>query len=278
MAYVTLMRPFVCLSAAGAALAGMAAVGFPIETPSLAAFTLLANFLLTGGADALNDYFDRDIDKVNMPARPIPSGRVSPEGAVVFAAALFAAGNLAAWQVNWLFGSLTSANTAVAVAYGATSKRLGLLKNLIVAATAATLLLVGGAAVGRANAALWAAGAHLFFMMMGVELSKDVEDMPGDEAFGARTWALAVGRERATRAAGACVAAGLAAVACAGAAGATRGAYYWPLFAASAVMAGWPFVLPVRKPHLIFCATALGVAAVVAGAYDPDRGAAFFNP
>ncbi|MBI3296839.1 MAG: UbiA family prenyltransferase [Elusimicrobia bacterium] len=277
MGYLTLMRPFVCLSAAGAAFAGIGALGFPLDAPSVAALTILSNFLLTGGADAINDYFDREIDKVNMPARPIPSGRVSPRGAALFAAALFAAGNLAAWRVNWMLGTLASTGTLISIAYGAYSKRLGLLKNFIIAATAATSLLLAGAALERSNAALWAAGAHLFFMMMGVELSKDVEDMPGDRAFGARTWALKVGAERATRAAGACVAAGLIAVAAAGAAGAARGVFFWPLFAASALMAGWPFFFPVRKPHLIFCATALGVAAVIAGAFDAERGAAFFS-
>jgi 4-hydroxybenzoate polyprenyltransferase len=43
---------------------------------------------------ALNDYADRDIDAVERPSRPIPSGRVSPEFALGFASAL-TAGSLA---------------------------------------------------------------------------------------------------------------------------------------------------------------------------------------
>jgi hypothetical protein len=44
---------------------------------------------------ALNDYLDRAIDARERPNRPLPSGRVSPEGAVAYASTLIAIGLIA---------------------------------------------------------------------------------------------------------------------------------------------------------------------------------------
>ena len=37
----------------------------------------LVVFFITGAGNAINDYFDLEIDRVNRPRRPIPSGRMS---------------------------------------------------------------------------------------------------------------------------------------------------------------------------------------------------------
>jgi protoheme IX farnesyltransferase len=56
--------------------------------------TVIGGSLAAGGANAMNMYFDRDIDELmaRTRARPVPSGRVEPERAAVFGAALGAAG------------------------------------------------------------------------------------------------------------------------------------------------------------------------------------------
>lgn len=266
MGYLRLMRPLVCLSAAGATFAGLVVCGFPFEAPSIAVLSMLSVFLLMGAADAFNDYFDREIDRLNTPHRPIPSGLVTPERALAFALALFAAGNLAAWYVNGAMAGFAAWLTILYAAYGVWSKKLGFVKNLIIAVTGASSLLCAGAALGRCSTLFLAAGAHIFFMMLAVELSKDVEDMKGDAACGARTWALAVGAENATRAAGASVAAGLATAAAAGLTGAASGGQ-WPLLAAGAVLSGAPFLrrLTVRTPLMVLSGAALGIAGLVIG-------------
>ncbi|RGA05190.1 4-hydroxybenzoate polyprenyltransferase, partial [Microbispora triticiradicis] len=71
---------------AGAAAAGRAA------RPGLAA----ASVLLYWAGMALNDWSDRELDAVERPERPIPSGRISPAGALGVAVALTGAGVAAA--------------------------------------------------------------------------------------------------------------------------------------------------------------------------------------
>jgi geranylgeranylglycerol-phosphate geranylgeranyltransferase len=266
MGYLALMRPLVCLAAGAAAFAGTVALDVSFERPFSALLPALSVFLLMGAADAFNDYFDRDIDRRNAPHRPIPSGRVSPRGALVLAAALAAAGNAAALAVNARAAAAAALLSALYAGYGVWSKKLGFVKNLVIAVTGAMSYALPAAAAGRVNGAVAAAMVHCFFMMLSVEVAKDVEDMTGDSAEGARTWALSVGGEAAGRASAAFAAAGILTLFAAGAAGVT-GRALWPFAAAAAALAAAGFVpaARLRAPTAVLCASALGVAGLVLG-------------
>lgn len=88
-AVVELVRAPAALTVPGDALAGAAAAGWPFgaATPVLA----LSSALLYWAGMALNDYADRDLDAVERPERPIPSGRVRPGFALGLSAGLTAA-------------------------------------------------------------------------------------------------------------------------------------------------------------------------------------------
>ncbi|MEV2238818.1 SCO3242 family prenyltransferase [Micromonospora sp. NPDC049891] len=84
-----LVRAPAALSVPGDVVAGAAAAGaLGRRTPALAA----ASVLLYWAGMAANDWADRELDAVERPERPIPSGRVSPGLAVGLAAGLTAAG------------------------------------------------------------------------------------------------------------------------------------------------------------------------------------------
>ena len=68
---------------------------------------LLATVGLYLAGMAWNDYFDRAIDAVERPRRPIPSGRVSLAGARGFATGLMLLGGLAAAGAAWPAKSAT---------------------------------------------------------------------------------------------------------------------------------------------------------------------------
>src|SRR5947209_3068073 len=97
-----LMRPLNALMSAVAVPVGaVVAVGLAGVASRVAsiAFGALAVFLFTGAGNALNDVFDRDVDRVNHPNRPIPAGEVSPGRAFDFALALFLAAVVASLLV-----------------------------------------------------------------------------------------------------------------------------------------------------------------------------------
>lgn len=82
-AYLTLFRPANVVTALADILAGMAIVGF-VWKDNTPIFLLLSTIGLYGGGVVLNDYFDTKIDIKERPERPIPSGKVSKNSALVF--------------------------------------------------------------------------------------------------------------------------------------------------------------------------------------------------
>lgn len=90
-ALLELVRAPAALSVPGDTMAGAAAAGRRAK-PGLAA----ASVLLYWAGMALNDWSDRELDAVERPERPIPSGRISPAGALGIAAGLTGAGLAAA--------------------------------------------------------------------------------------------------------------------------------------------------------------------------------------
>ncbi|GAA4713930.1 4-hydroxybenzoate polyprenyltransferase [Promicromonospora umidemergens] len=93
-----LVRAPAALSVVGDSLAGLAAARAGTPTPLRGRHALLpvASACLYLGGMALNDYADRHLDAVERPERPIPSGRVTPRGALAVGAALTAGGVAAA--------------------------------------------------------------------------------------------------------------------------------------------------------------------------------------
>ncbi|HUO43219.1 MAG TPA: UbiA family prenyltransferase, partial [Methylomirabilota bacterium] len=57
-------------------------------------FGFLTGFILLGAAMVLNDYFDREIDSINEPGRPIPSNVIAPSQALSFGVVLVSIGLL----------------------------------------------------------------------------------------------------------------------------------------------------------------------------------------
>jgi 4-hydroxybenzoate polyprenyltransferase len=82
----------------GDSLAGLAAAraGTPTSLRGRHALLPVASACLYLGGMALNDYADRHVDATERPERPIPSGRVTPRGALAVGAALTATGVAAA--------------------------------------------------------------------------------------------------------------------------------------------------------------------------------------
>ncbi|WP_454859406.1 SCO3242 family prenyltransferase [Promicromonospora soli] len=105
-----LVRAPAALSVVGDSLAGLAAAraGTPTTLRARHALLPVASACLYLGGMALNDYADRHVDATERPERPIPSGRVTPRGALAVGAALTAGGVAAA--------GLAGGRRAVAVA------------------------------------------------------------------------------------------------------------------------------------------------------------------
>ena len=105
-AYVDLARPFTLVAPALGFISGaLTAVGAaPRESwsPSLLVAPLIGSTmaaLLNAGNNALNQIYDLEIDRVNKPRRPLPSGRLTIGQAWGFTVITYVAALILAWLV-----------------------------------------------------------------------------------------------------------------------------------------------------------------------------------
>lgn len=195
-AIIELIRLHNCALAGAAVLVGLTvALGGGIP-PIPAALAFAAAALISGGGNAINDFWDRKIDEINRPGRPIPSGRVTPQEALFLAWWMFAAGIFLPYFLNpWSF-SLAVINSLLLASYAAKLKRRGLAGNLTVGYLVGSTFLFGGLAVGRPEVvSILAAMATL--STAGRELIKDIEDMRGDREVGLETFPIRHGARKA---------------------------------------------------------------------------------
>jgi geranylgeranylglycerol-phosphate geranylgeranyltransferase len=151
-------------------------------------------FFFVSGGNSLNDYLDREVDKVAHPERPIPSGRLSPRTALAIAVASFAASTFFALFLNLPSLVIFLAALAIMVLYEVRTKSMGLIGNLSIAFLTGGLFLLGGAIVGHIERTL-AVAAMAFLATLGREIVKDIQDIEGD--FDRVTLPMRIGKRNA---------------------------------------------------------------------------------
>lgn len=190
--FLNIIRP------ANAVMAGVASVvAYLIATGTLVPAALLlfvVVVLITAAGNVINDYYDAEIDSVNRPDRPIPSGQVSRNAALWYAFLLFAAGIAASLFTNVLCIAFAVFNTLLLVAYAARLKSMPVVGNVAVAYLSGSMFLFGGAFAGTDGLVrLVPLAVMTFLAMMARELLKDAEDVEGDAAGGASTLPIRIG-------------------------------------------------------------------------------------
>ncbi|ELY99902.1 prenyltransferase [Natrialba chahannaoensis JCM 10990] len=190
-----LTRPVNVLAASVLTFIGAFVAGglgsYPLQTGAAVAATGLA----VGAGNAINDYFDREIDRINQPDRAIPRGAVSPRGALVFSIVLFAAAVGLALTLPLEALAIAGINLLALVAYTEYFKGLPGLGNALVAYLVGSTFLFGAAAVGEIGPAV------VLFALAAVatlsrEIIKDVEDIEGDREEGLNTLPIAIGERQ----------------------------------------------------------------------------------
>jgi 4-hydroxybenzoate polyprenyltransferase len=152
-AYVELLRPPNVMTAVADVLAGFAVAG--LGNGRALPWLLTATACLYASGVVLNDYFDRRLDAVERPERPIPSGRVAPSGAAVLGAALLVSGVGAASQATRAAALTALVMAALIVLYDAWGKRQTILGPLNMGLCRALNLVLGITAVPAALAGHW---------------------------------------------------------------------------------------------------------------------------
>jgi chlorophyll synthase len=172
----------------------------------LLAGVLLAGPLMCGTSQVVNDWYDRHVDAINEPNRPIPSGRIPGRWGLYLSLIWTAVSLLLAWVLGpWVFGA-SLIGMALAWAYSAPPFRLkgnGWWGNLAVGFSYEGLAWVTGAAVMLggampdwrilALAVLYSIGAH------GIMTLNDFKAIEGDKQMNVRSLPVQLGVDGAAR-------------------------------------------------------------------------------
>jgi geranylgeranylglycerol-phosphate geranylgeranyltransferase len=194
---VSLVRPLNGAIAAAAVFVGAFVAARPTAWGP-AALGAAAAFFATSGANALNDVSDLATDRVNRPERPVAAGRIRPQRAREIGLGGYAAALACAVVLSRPGGpgiqafTLVAAWVALTILYSSAAKGAPVAGNVVVAAVAASPLLMGGITqrnVGATFLPFWLA----FLIHLTREIVKDGEDVEGDRATDVRTLAVAAG-------------------------------------------------------------------------------------
>lgn len=194
--FVGLMRPMNCTMMGFAVIIGAALASSQKLSGSWMSliYGFITGFALTAASMAINDYYDRSIDAVNEPGRPIPSGTVRPKEALVFALILTVTGFLSAYLANVLCLLAAVIAWVIFAVYTTVGKRSGLPGNFLVSACVAIPFVYGSIAiVGVVQLNVLVFASIAFLSNTGREITKGIVDVQGDKAQNVKTLAVRYG-------------------------------------------------------------------------------------
>ena len=207
-AITELFKPITWFPPMWAFACGVIASGVPMEGRWLLALVgvALAGPFVCATSQAVNDWFDRHVDAINEPHRPIPSGRMPGRWGLYIAIAWTAVSLGVALALGpWGFGA-AALGLLLAWAYSAPPLRLkqngwwgnaacGISYEGIAWATGAAVMAGGAMPQGESLvlAALYSAATH------GIMTLNDFKALEGDRQHGVRSLPVVLGPEVAAR-------------------------------------------------------------------------------
>jgi geranylgeranylglycerol-phosphate geranylgeranyltransferase len=196
-AWLTLIRWRSCVSAM--LLFGIGLASNPRAVEFGAAAALIGLGLAVAQADVLNDLADRDLDLVDKPERPLPSGTLSVRAVWRLCAVLTVLPPAVGFAGGLAIGIWVTALVAGSFAYCLLLKSTVLIGNLLVAAMVSSSLLMGYATVGQTSRAHTGEAVMILLFMASYELAKTAADVEGDAIAGLSTVATRFGSGVAVR-------------------------------------------------------------------------------
>ena len=197
--YIEILRPGNALMGAIAIIL-VAIIDKTISIPIILA--MIAVFFETAAGNVINDYFDYNIDLVNKPERPIPSGRISLKNGRNYAYFLFLAGTICGFLIsyltnNWIPFIIVLIADAILYLYAYKLKATPLIGNLAVGFMTGFGFVFGGFTLNNPTIITTSIflGFFAFVMTTAREIIKDIEDVEGDRKDGARTLPILIGKK-----------------------------------------------------------------------------------
>ena len=200
------MNPYIEILRPGNAVMGaitiilIAIIDKTFNIPLLLA--MLAVFFETAAGNVINDYFDYNIDLINKPERPIPSGRISLTAGRNYGYLQFLLGTICGFLIsyltnNWIPFAIVLIADVILYLYAYKLKSTPLIGNLAVGFMTGFGFVFGGFTINTPNIITTSIflGFFAFVMTTAREIIKDIEDIEGDAAEGAKTLPIMIGEK-----------------------------------------------------------------------------------
>lgn len=155
---------------------------------------LSASSVMASG-NIINDIYDINIDRVNKPSRPLPSGKISVKKAYILYFVFVAASVFISALLNEKAIAIVLVSILLLFFYSKYLKRIPLVGNITVAFLTGLVFIFGGVVVEYPSAAIVPA---LFAMLINLirEIIKDMEDVEGDTKVGVVTFPVKFGFQK----------------------------------------------------------------------------------
>lgn len=167
---------------------------------------MITYFFIAGSGNVINDIYDLEIDKINRPERPIPSGRITVKQAKLIFFTTYGIGVGLSIFHSFLF-SIGFLNIIFALFFGFIGwvyakwgKRSGFYGNIIVSISF-SIGLIYGAILNSSNIPPYIYFFFLtsFFLLLSREIIKGCEDIEGDKEQNVKTLAIKIGLKKSTK-------------------------------------------------------------------------------
>ncbi len=183
------------------AIAAISENQLPLSQSQLIGIVLgyFATFLIAVGGYAINDVFDIEIDKINAPHRPLPSGLMTIGQAKGFSIVLFMIGVVTPllniyenFFINLQASFIALVGGVLLYLYAIYFKRSGFTGNIMIGLLTAIPFIYGGFLTRSFETMIFPA-LFSFLLIVGREVIKDIEDVHGDQIKDVQSIALKYG-------------------------------------------------------------------------------------
>lgn len=156
---------------------------------------------ISAGGYVINDYFDKDIDAINEPQRPIPSGIVSENLAFFVSMALFGFGLLESFLIGYLNFTIAGIWVVFAISYAYRLKRIGYgLESIIFGFMMSLTILYGSIAILHLQdipyMPIFFFTAFMTLYMAAAHITGTLKDIEGDLKAGCKTITILLGKSK----------------------------------------------------------------------------------
>ena len=153
--------------------------------------TLSAGLAASAG-NIINDIFDIEIDRINQPQRPLPSGTLTIKEAYSFYFVCLILSVILSVFVSYFALIIVVVSNLILIVYSKYLKRIPLVGNITVAFLTGLVFIFGGVVVENPSAAIIPASFALMINLIR-ELVKDMQDVEGDKGAGIITFPIKFG-------------------------------------------------------------------------------------